>query len=225
MLSDPYSHLLWPTRSREIGTFQTNHEMQCILVGGDISHYWCYLCGCSSCESLLFCSHGADTSPEARRLVSPDEEFRSDPGASVSVGSWTMEMNRLKKLFSNPRSPFVIDLLAYWNDRIFPCDTTTTPYHYHPLLDDGQQHEYNELLIEVASVNSDAPSGFEIDEEAEDLAHVAYKPLRYTTLSSGGSRSDMLESSEGDELDNGEQSLDYDSGEDTSDVYEARGSE
>ena len=155
-------------------------------------------------------------------------EVRGISLPSLTPGTeWTDELScSCERYVLQPQdAPFVIDLLAYWNARIFPCDTSTTPYHYHPLLDDGQQHEYNELLIEVASVNSDTQSGFEIDEEAEDRAHMAYNPLCYTTSSSGGSRSDMPESSEGDGLDNGEQNLDYDSGEDTSDVYEARGSE
>lgn len=159
--------------------------------------------------------------------MSPDEDFRSNPGASVVVGSWTVEMNRLKKLFSNPRSSFVIDLLAYWNNEIFPHDKPAPPYQYRPPLDD-QQREYDDLLIDVelASVKSDVQSGLSSDEEGEHLAYEAYKSQRYASLSSDESTSDTQESGEGDGSDDGEQEFNSGGGEEGgSEVYESRGSE
>ena len=139
-------------------------------------------------------------------------------------------MNRLKKLLANPCSPFVIDLLAHWNNKIFPHDKPAQPYHYQPLLDNDQQHEYDNLLIDVdlASVNTDVQPELSSDEESEHLVHKAYKSQRYTSLTSDTSRSDAPESGEGEgsDSDDGKQELDSGGGEeDELEVYEPRGSE
>lgn len=157
--------------------------------------------------------------------MSPDDEFRPDTGASIIIGSWTVEMNCLKKLFANLHSSFAIDLLAYWNDRIFPHDRSGPSFQYQPLLVNNQQHEYDNLLIDVehASVNS---SGLESEEDVEDLAQNAHRVDYHTRLSRHEARSDALESGERYESDDGERVLGSGDGEEGEGVvYESGGGE
>jgi hypothetical protein len=133
-------------------------------------------------------------------------------------------MNRLKKLFADQSSSFAINLLAYWDNQIFPSHMSATPHHHQPLLND-QQHEYDDLLldVELAGADSDVQSGSESnDEEAEHLAHKSQHP---TSLSSDEPRNNTPESGEGDGSDDGEQVLDNSGEEGESEAYESRGGE
>ena len=131
-------------------------------------------------------------------------------------------MNRLKKLFANPHSSFTINLLAYWNKRIFPDDKSAPSFQYQTLLVNDQQREYDTLLndVELASVNSPGPDSVE---DTENLTYKAHKMDHHTRLSTCDSRSDALESGEGYGSDDGEQELDSIGGEeDECDMYASR---
>jgi len=71
-----------------------------------------------------------------------------------------------------------MDLLAYWNEQIFPNNSSASHRHQY-LLNENQQHEYNGLLLdlEVAPDISDTQLGLESDNK--EVRYVPYKLLVY----------------------------------------------